>query len=169
MIQEIQEYIRDALLGIDALECMGAFVFGDAPRPWPQTFFPACQIIIVPEVELVGSVSHNAQQYQGIINFLINQGDLGKGQDWRMVTADADKTLYLVSYQRINAMVKAARDELQKVAHYDMGDLTDDNGEYVCRFALGDRVRGSGPGARSNSWENIGSIAFTVTTERVKE
>ena len=166
MIQEIQEYIRDALATVTDLDCVRSYIFGDIPRPWPTTFFPACQIVIVPEYDELGSTSHNEQRYEGLINFFLNQAPT-PGKDW--YTLDSDNTLNLNSYQEVNSLVKAARNELQKTEHCALNGLTDSDGEYVCAFFVLDRVRGSGAGLRANSWENLGSISFTVYTERLKE
>jgi hypothetical protein len=163
--RDIADYVIAALAANHALDDVKLFIRGGTPMPVATDRHPFSEVLVgseEPDGELSGNVYD--QVYTGIVTFnvlLLKQADA----DWLEMTGD--RTARLRSYDQVEELVKAARDELQREAHKEMGGLTS-CGERVVLFAVtGPRVYGLEPDARTDSYTNFGSLTFEVATERV--
>ena len=169
---QAEGYIRDTLIALDDLSAVNTWLLGDIPRTQiNERMYPLCQIIIVPEEDTgESSVTFWEQNYSGRITFEENQTTAPPGyKDFINHTEAVEETIRPPSYARIRGYAKAARDELRKAEHMTMGGLIVDS-EIVCYFRVGRIESGSGfDTTRPNTWTNLSSIEFFVTTQKRRE
>lgn len=169
VITALADAVLDILEETRGLDSVRLFIRGGTPAPVPQDFHPYCEVIIGeenPDTDLSGNVYE--QTYTGLLTFTCQT--VGAG-DW--LEKISDRRSSIRSYDVIAALITETVIELQRDTHYSLGDLTityeADSGaalsEVVKRFYLtGPRVFGLDD--RNNTYENFGSVAFTIETER---
>lgn len=165
MKRAIADYIIDVLRSNDLLNEIAVFIRGAFPPGMiPQELYPFVEVFIGSEVEdtrFTGAVYE--QTYTGIVTVSMLATELASG-DW--VERESERFARVPSYDKVEEFVYAIMRELQKSEHLDMASLSL-NDEVVIQFALtGERIYGIDRDVRSNSWENFGSVPFTVETQR---
>lgn len=164
----IADYIIEVLGNVDALNDIAVFIRGGLPSGMiPQDKYPFCEVIVAEETpdaeqaELTGG--YYVQVYTGIVTASVLLTEISPG-DW--LEPVGEREARVPSYDLVEEYVYAIMAELQKCEHRDMGALTL-NHESVTHFALiGPRIYGIDRDARTNSWENFGSVPFEVQTIR---
>ena len=169
MKRAIADYIHTALAAVESLDEVKLFIRGGTPMPVPADSYPFVEIIVAEEDEgdeLTGNMYE--QTYAGLITVSV-QITATANADWLAPVAGEDRYVTLVSYDQVEALVIAIMSELQRSMHRDLGGLMVDD-ETVTAFRLtGPRVFGLDQDARTNNYDNFGSVPFVVETERRRE
>lgn len=165
----IADYLIETLGNVDALNDIKVFIRGGLPSGMiPQEKYPFCEVIVAeetPDAEQPELTGEYIQIYTGIITVSILLTEISPG-DW--LEPVGEREARVPSYDLVEEYIYAIMAELQKCEHKDMGALVL-NGEYVSKFYLtGPRIYGIDRDARTNSWENFGSVPFEVQTGRRK-
>ena len=169
-ITALADAVIDILQECDGLSGVNLFIRGGTPMPVPQDYHPFCEVIIgeeSPDTDYSGAVYQ--QTYTGIITFTCQQFS---DSDW--LDTVQNKRAHVGSYDVIANLLTEAVIELQRDDWTSLNNLiitnTFDSGvtltETVTRFYLtGPRVFGMEQ--RHNNYQNFGSVAFVIETDRV--
>lgn len=164
MKRAIADYLQGALASADSLNAVKLFIRGGTPMPVPSDHWPFIEIIIGQEDEgdeMTGN--EYSQVYVGLLTVNV-QLTAQASADW--LAPISDRYVTLPSYDQVEELVTSVLEELQKAEHRDLGGLIVGD-EAVTSFRLtGPRVYGLDQDARTNNYENFGSIPFEVETER---
>jgi len=164
----VTDYIIAALKANRALDDVKLFVRGGLPPGMvPQDRYPFVEVMIAQETEdeeYTGN--YYSQHYDGLLTVTVLSTQYARG-DWLEHTGNRVATVS--SYDQVEELVAHVVAELQKSEHKDMGELSVRD-EVVTGFTVtGPRVFGIDHDSRTNSWENFGSIPFSVATQRRRE
>lgn len=169
VITALADAIIDILQADSGLDRVPLFIRGGTPSPVPQDFHPFCEVIIgeeAPDTDYSGAVYQ--QTYTGIVTFTCQQFG---NSDW--LDTVQDRKAHVASYDIIAQLLSEAVIELQRDDWTSLDNLVITNTfasgvaltETVSRFYLtGPRVYGLEQ--RENNYQNFGSVAFIVETDR---
>lgn len=164
LVEQIEDYIRDALLDVSDLNDVKAFATGyfmtDIEVPLDAYPFGAIVVDIdINQGEMTGSYSE--EEYRGTIMFIGRMATLGNA-DWPDIIQR--RVIDLPTRRQILGFLQATADELRKCTHKDLGELVSDS-KAVVAFRITEITWGMGQDRRTNNWEGAGVIRFIVETE----
>lgn len=161
------DYIIDALMDVADLDDIAVFVRGTLPPNMvPQELYPFCELFIAEETEDPDMPELTGGTFQAVYNGIVTFNELvtRTGGDW--LDRFDERKARVRSYDNVRRYVTAAKQELEKCEHRDLGELTVDD-EAVYLFVItSPRIYGLDQNTRVNSWENFGSLPFKVYTVR---
>lgn len=168
MKTSIADYIIDTLADVGDLDTIKSFVRGALPPGMvPNELYPSIEVMVAGEAPEPGFEELTGGYYRQVYTGLITVAE------WLVHSAGGDfldkireRIFRVISYDLVDEVIGYTMTELQKCEHRSMGDLVIGD-EAVINFSLsGQRIYGLDKDARTNNWENFGSIVFTVQTIR---
>lgn len=164
LVELIEDYIRDALLDVSALDDVKAFATGYFMEgiEVPLDACPFGTIVVNTDInqgELTGSYSE--EEYRGTIMFIGRMIEIGNA-DWADIIQR--RVIDLPTRRQILGFLQATADELRKCSHKDLGELVSGS-KAVVGFRITEVTWGMGQDRRTNNWEGAGVIRFNVETE----
>jgi len=164
MVEAIENYIVATLQDVTGLDDVKVFIKGGLPPGImvPQDKYPFSEVFCgraANDDELTGN--YYEDRYVGLITFSVLTTQQANA-DW--LEMSGERVVELESYRQVRRLVHAAVDELRKSEHRDLGALAVGDA-VVVRFYITEPTYGFDLNARSNNWENFGSIPFEVEVQ----
>jgi hypothetical protein len=176
------DYIRSKLIDVPELKDIRLFIRGS----WPsgnvmQRTTPYCEFYIVqnPYNEEDVATRLDGFKYVGEVRFIDNLADNTGYTNW--IDNGQGRVYDMPGYTQMVQWVVAARNELLKCQHNDLGDpdsydpvesvILNVDHEHACAFSITQCILGFGleAGQRKNTWYNVGQIQFEIRSQRVRE
>lgn len=164
LVESIEDYIRDALLAVAALDDVKAIATGTFMEgiEVPQDAYPFGTVVVNVDInqgELTGGYSE--ETYRGAIMFVTLLTELANA-DWPDMIQR--RVIDLPARKQVLGFLTAAADELRKCTHKDLGELVDGS-KAVVGFRITEITWGIGQDRRTNNWEGAGFMTFIADTE----
>lgn len=166
----IADYLINAMVNAPTLDAVRLFIRGYAPMDVPHTRHPYMEVVVAEDVEGEGGGTTGGilyRQYAGVItvNTLLT---LQANRDW-LDPNSAQRTASVPSYDQVVQLLEATINLFEQPAYENLGEMVQGR-EAVVRFALTTPiVLGLSDTEKENTWQNFGSIPFTVDVNRLQE